>query len=131
MLKERRQIGQSVADKLFAAEAAIDAALAAAASLAATIATAQQAPGIGACIGQDALLHVTQSCGELVKARGSMIASHTALATAQKQVGLGAVNFGGWVDKFTGVPGDSGGLTGHRSLALVGSESSERVADAA
>ena len=73
MLKERREIGQSVAEKLFAAEAAIDAAVAATASLAAAIATAQQSPGIGACIGQDALLHTAQSCSDLVKARGGVI----------------------------------------------------------
>ena len=116
MLKERRELGQSVADKLFAAEAAIDAAIAAAASLAATIATAQQSPSIGACIGQESLLQVTRSCGELVKARGSMIASHTALSVAQKQVGLAAVNFGGWVDKAaaTGAP-----MVGLRAVATA------------
>ncbi len=129
MLKERRQIGQSVAEKLFAAEAAIDAAIAAAATLAATIATAQQTPGIGACIGQDALLHVTQSCGDLVKARGSVIASHTALAVAQKQVGLGAVNFGGWVDKVAAAT--DGGPIGHRLLAVVASGPSNQIAAAA
>lgn len=112
MLKERREIGQSVAEKLFAAEAAIDAAVAAVAQLQASIAVAQQAPGIGACIGQDALVHASQSCSELIKARGSVIASHAALATAQKQVGLGAVNFGGWVDKVVGAPSQDGRQTG-------------------
>lgn len=110
MLKERREIGQSVAEKLFAAEAAIDAAVAAVAQLQAGIAIAQQSPGIGACIGQESLIHASQSCGELIKARGSIIASHAALALAQKQIGLGAVNFGGWVDKSGVLPSETGHL---------------------
>lgn len=110
MLKERREIAQSVAGQLFAAEAAIDAAVAAVAQLQAGIAIGQQTPGVGACIGQEALLHANQSCSDLIKARGSLIASHAALAVAQKQVGLGAVNFGGWVDKFVPGPGGTVGL---------------------
>lgn len=112
MLKERREVAQTVAEQLFAAEAAIDAAIAATAALTAAMVTARQTINIGACIGQDSLTHAAKTCAELVQARGSIVASHAALAVAQKQIGLGAVNFGGWVDKAGVGPSEEGRQTG-------------------
>ena len=99
MLKERRAIAQSVADKLFAAEVAIDAAIAATAALAGLMPSIRTEAGISALIGQDALMQASQTCMELVQARGSICATHKALTVAQQQMGLGAVAFGGLVDK--------------------------------
>ncbi len=113
MLKERRQVGETLAAQLFAAEAAIDAAIAATATLAATIPAVGSQIRVGACIGQDSLTEAMATCAKLVEARSSIVATHKALSVAQKQVGLGAVNFGGWVDKFVGVPGEDGGPSGH------------------
>ena len=120
MLKERRQVAETVAAQLFAAEAAIDAAIAATATLAATIPAVTAEIRVGACVGQDALIEAMASCARLVEARSSIVASHRALSVAQKQIGLGAVNFGGWVDKVA--PG-GGNTVGSRSLTAVPSAS--------
>lgn len=102
MLKERRAIAQNVADQLFAAEAAIDAAIAATATLTGLMPSVRADAGISALIGQDALLQASQTCAELVRARGSIVATHKALTIAQHEMGLGAVMFGGLVDKGLG-----------------------------
>lgn len=99
MLKERRAAAQLIAEQLFAAEAAIDAAITATATLAAVMPTVRTQAGAAACIGQDALLNAMATCAKLVEARAEIIATHKALSVAQKQVGLGAVAFGGWVSK--------------------------------
>ena len=118
MMKQRRLAAQQLAEQLFAAEVAIDAAVAATAMLAATMPAARQTAGLGAAVGQDALMKALQTLTELGQARASIVATHDALAVVQKQAGLGAVNFGGWVDKLA--PGGSGtGPTGERSLAAV------------
>lgn len=94
MLKERRALAQTVADQLFAAEAAIDAAIAATATLTGLMPAIRADAGISALIGQDALLQAAQTCAELVQARGSIVATHKALTVAQGEMGLGAVMFG-------------------------------------
>ena len=99
MLKERREIAQSVADQLFAAEAAIDAAIAATATLTGMMPSVRGSAGLSALIGQEALMEAAQTCAALVQARGSIVATHKALTVAQKQMGLGAVAFGGLVTK--------------------------------
>ncbi len=99
MLKERRLLAQSVANQLFAAEAAIDAAIAATATLTGLMPAIRADAGLSALIGQDALLQASQTCAELVQARGSIVATHKALTVAQHERGLGAVMFGGLVTK--------------------------------
>ncbi len=96
MLKERREIAQSVADQLFAAEAAIDAAIAATATLTGMMPSVRGSAGLSALIGQEALMEAAQTCAALVQARGSIVATHKALSVAQKQMGLGAVAFGSY-----------------------------------
>lgn len=97
MLKERRRLAQTVADQLFAAEAAIDAAIAATATLTGLMPSIRADAGLSALIGQDALLQASQTCVELVQARGSIVATHRALTVAQRDMGLGAVMFGSYV----------------------------------
>jgi hypothetical protein len=99
MLKERRLIAQNVADQLFAAETAIDAAIAATATLTGLMPRVRADAGLSALIGQDALAQASQTCAELVQARGSIVATHRALTVAQHEMGLGAVMFGGLVTK--------------------------------
>ncbi len=121
MLKERRLLAETVATQLFEAEAAIDAAIAATAALATLLPQVRSTGAIGACISQDALLKAMQTCTELVQARGTIVATHKSLAVAQKQIGLGAVNFGGFVRKEDfGVPGDDGGETGSQTSSPTG-----------
>lgn len=99
MLKARRQIAQQVADQLFAAEAAIDAAIAATAALTAMMPAARAEIGVSALCGHDALANASETTAMLVRARGGIIETHKALTTAQRDMGLAAVNFGGWVEK--------------------------------
>jgi hypothetical protein len=94
MLKERRLAAESVAEQLFAAEAAIDAAIAAVAQLTAIMPQARINANLSPMIGHDALMKASQTCASLVEARAGICATHEALAIAQKQVGLGAVAFG-------------------------------------
>lgn len=99
MLKERRLIAQNVADQLFAAKAAIDAAIAATATLTGLMPSVRADAGILALIGQDALLQASQTGAELIHACGSIVAAHKALTVAQHEMGLSAVMFGGLVTK--------------------------------
>lgn len=95
MLKERRLAANKIAEHLFVAEAAIDAAVAAVAQLTAIMPMARQEANLSACIGQDALIGAMETCQQLVLARGRIIATHAALRESQKAVGLEAVNFNG------------------------------------
>ena len=99
MLKTRRLIAQTVADQLFAAEAAIDAAIAATAALTGMMPAVRADAGLSALVGQDALMQASETCSTLVRARSSIVATHKALTEAQHDMGLGAVNFGGLVSK--------------------------------
>jgi hypothetical protein len=99
MLKTRRLIAEKVAAQLFAAEAAIDAAIAATASLTAMMPAVRQDVGISALIGQDALMEASETCSMLVRARAKIVETHKALSVTQEQMGLGAVMFGGLVEK--------------------------------
>ena len=99
MLKERRAAAQQVADQLFAAEAAIDAAITATATLAALMPSVRLQAGAAACIGQDALLSAVQTITKLSDARSEIIATHKALRVTQRHIGLDAVSFGGMVEK--------------------------------
>lgn len=99
MLKNRREVAEKVAAQLFAAEAAIDAAIAATASLTALMPAARQDARVSALIGHEALLRASETCAALVAARGSIVETHKALTVAQHDMGLGAVAFGGLVDK--------------------------------
>lgn len=96
MLKQRREIAQSVAEQLFAAEAAIDAAIAATAKLTGMMPAIRGEAGLSAFIGQEAIVEASQTTAALVKARSRICATHTALSLAQKQMGLGAVAFGSY-----------------------------------
>lgn len=94
MLKERRLAAETVAQQLFAAEAAIDAAIAAVAELTARMPQARIEANLAPMIGHDALMHASRTCANLVEARAGICATHEALAVAQKQIGLGAIAFG-------------------------------------
>lgn len=94
MLKERRLAAETVAEQLFAAEAAIDAAIAAVASLTASMPKARMDANLAPMIGHDALMNASRTVSSLMEARSGICATHEALAVAQKQIGLGAVAFG-------------------------------------
>jgi hypothetical protein len=90
----RRIAANTVSDKLFAAEAAIDAALAAVASLTAAMPQAALDANLGMHIGHEAIMHAMESAQLLVKSRTNMIRTHKALVTAQHDMGLAEVAIG-------------------------------------
>jgi hypothetical protein len=99
MLKARRLVAEQVAEQLYAAEAAIDAAIAATATLTGMMPAIRAEAGLSAFIGQEAIVEASETTAMLVRARSSICATHKALTLAQKQMGLGAVNFGGLIIK--------------------------------
>lgn len=99
MLKQRRQIAEQLADRLFAAKSAIDTALAQTAGLAALMPAVRADARVSTLIGQDAIERAIEAVNALGQARRSICETHKELSVAQRQVGLGAVAFGGLVDK--------------------------------
>ncbi len=97
MLKERRLAAETVAEQLFAAEAAIDAAIAAVASLTASMPKARMDANLAPMIGHDAMMSASRTVSSLMEARAGICATHESLAVAQRQIGLGAVAFGSLV----------------------------------
>lgn len=112
MLKQRRLAADTVAEALFAAEKAIDAAIARTANLAGLMPTTRQEANLSAMIGQDALMSAIQTMQALGHARENIVVTHKHLTSAQRDIGLSAVSFGGGGDK-----PPTPGLTGH--LATV------------
>jgi hypothetical protein len=94
MLKERRLAAETVAEALFAAERAIDAAITSTAALAGLIPAQRQQAHLSAMIGQDALMATIQTIGSLGAAREGIVSTHRHLTSAQRDIGLSAVSFG-------------------------------------
>jgi hypothetical protein len=94
-MAQTRIAANEIAEKLAAAEAAIDAAIAAVATLTAAMPIAAQQAQVGTHVGHEALMHVMESCQQLVKSRTNIIRTHKALSAARHDVGLSTVNFNG------------------------------------
>jgi len=94
MLKQRRMAAETVAEALFAAEQAIDAAIAQTAALAGLMPTSRQEANLSAIVGQDALMGAIETMQALGVARQNIVATHKHLSVAQRDIGLGAVAFG-------------------------------------
>jgi hypothetical protein len=94
MFKERRAAAMRVAESLFAAEDAIDAALARVAELNATLVTARADAKLSAVVGQDAFNVAASSFAALARARCDIVETHKRLGEAKNQVGLRTVSVG-------------------------------------
>ena len=94
MLRKRREAAMKVAESLFAAEEAIDAALARAAELNGTLVTARTDAQLSALVGQDAFEVSAAAFAALAKARADIVETHKRLSEAKIQVGLRAVAIG-------------------------------------
>jgi hypothetical protein len=94
MLKERREAAIKVADSLFAAEDAIDAALARAAELNAALVTARTEAGLSALVGQEAFEAAAAAFAALARARCDIVETHKRLSETKIQVGLRTVAVG-------------------------------------
>jgi hypothetical protein len=94
MLKARRDAALKVAESLFAAEDAIDAALARAAELNAAIVTARTDANLSAMVGHDAFEMAASAFAALARARCDIIESHKRLDEAKTQIGLRVMSVG-------------------------------------
>jgi hypothetical protein len=111
MLKERRMVAEQIAEALFEAEAAIDAAISKTAQLTGVMPELRRQAGASALIGQQAVEHASQAIMSLAEARRAIVETHKELSVAQGQVGLGAVAIdGGGVKPPVAVDGSSRSL---------------------
>jgi hypothetical protein len=104
MRKERVDAVETVAAKLFAVEAAIDAAIGMAAELGTVMVEARTTARLSALMGQEALEHATGSLARLVEARSKIVETHSALDQVKSELGLRAFAFGGGMQKPIGDP---------------------------
>lgn len=99
MLSIRRKAAQNVANKLIAAENAIDLALQRTAELAGAMPQARSDANYAAEIGQEAMERAVSAISVLVQARREIVATHKELAETRDRVGLAAFAMGGLSDK--------------------------------
>jgi hypothetical protein len=91
MLKERRAAVETVAEALWAAEAAIDMALSKTACLTGTIPEVSKTARLATEIGQNAMERISQTIMALTEARRAIVETHKELTVAQHQIGMGAI----------------------------------------
>ena len=90
----RRSVGEALASRLYAAEAAIDAALFETASLAALLPGARSEAFLSAVTGQQVFQGAAASISALTEARGHLVDTHNALAALARRLGLEALALG-------------------------------------
>ena len=88
MRKERLRAAHSVADRLFAVEAALDNAFALTSDLSSRIVTARQEAGLSAVVGQDAIDGVVRTLSALAGARRELVGTHHELKSCADDIGL-------------------------------------------
>lgn len=94
MFKERRAAALKVAESLFAAEEAIDAALARVAELNGTLVTARSDAKLSAIVGQDAFERAASAFAALARARCDIVETHKKLSETKIQIGLRIMSVG-------------------------------------
>lgn len=90
----RQSIGETLAGRLFAAEAAIDQALAETAFLAAALPAARADAFLSAVAGQKVFDGAAASISSLAEARSHLVQTHTALAALARKLGLDVLAVG-------------------------------------
>lgn len=94
MLNDRRRAAIKVAQSLFAAEEAIDAALARAAELNGNLVTARTDAKLSAIVGHDAFEVSAAAFAALARARCDIVETHKRLSETKIQIGLRTVSVG-------------------------------------
>src|SRR6185436_19450326 len=94
MLKDRRAAAMKVAESLFAAEEAIDAALARTAELNSKMVTARSDAKLSALVCQDAFEVSASAFAALARARCDIVEAHKRLSETKIQVGLRTIAVG-------------------------------------
>jgi hypothetical protein len=108
----RQSIGEALAARLYAAEAAIDQALSETAFLAASLPAARAEAYLSAVTGQRVFDGAAASISALAEARSHLVHTHTALAALARKLGLDTLAIGP-LDKPGDQPpiGGGGGVT--------------------
>ncbi len=99
MLNNRRQAAQEVANRLIAAEFALDVALQRTAELTGYLPQARIEAQLASEVGHSALERATATLAVLLQARGELIETHKELARTKAAVGLRTFALGGLSDK--------------------------------
>jgi isocitrate lyase len=94
MLKDRQSAAIKVAERLRAAEEAIDVALIRASELTGAMVIARTDANLSALVGQDAFEVSAAALTALTRARGDMVETHKRLSEAKIQIGLRTVGVG-------------------------------------
>ncbi|AMO72530.1 hypothetical protein AZE99_12325 [Sphingorhabdus sp. M41] len=94
MLKQRRDAAENVANRLFAAEQAVDEAICKMADLVKYLPIARTNANLSAVVGQDAISEAAETLSAIVGARGHLVATHNHLAKTRDQIGLQAMAMG-------------------------------------
>ena len=111
----RLSVGEALAARLFAAEAAVDQALIEAATLTAALPAARADAWLSAVTGQRAVEGAAATISALAQARAHLVQTHNTLAALARKLGLDALAIGP-VDKpgdgppIGGGGGDGGGI---------------------
>ena len=105
----RQTIGEGLAARLYAAEAAIDRAMAETAALTAALPLARAEAYLSAVTGQRAFTGAAGAIAALTQARGHLVDTHNTLAALARKLGLEALAAGP-VDKPGDTPPIGGGL---------------------
>ena len=116
----RQDIGEALAARLYAAEAAIDQAMTETAALAAALPRARSDAWLAAVTGQRAFSGAAATISALVEARGHLVQTHNTLAAVARKLGLEGLAVGP-VDKPGDTPPVGGGVcpeddTGYRMV---------------
>lgn len=85
---EKALIAQKLANKLFATEAAVDAAMNEAMALLAGMAEARKEAGMAATVGNEATAKIAEAISTLAQARTQVVAAHEQLADLKLRVGI-------------------------------------------
>lgn len=90
----RQRIGQHLAERLWSAEQAVDAALGEAAALMALLPRARREAALAATVAQPAFSAAADSVAALARARGDLVEAHRTLAALARKLGLDALAAG-------------------------------------
>ncbi|NOW48977.1 multidrug efflux pump subunit AcrA (membrane-fusion protein) [Novosphingobium sp. SG751A] len=108
MRAQRLAIAQTVAERLFAAETALDIALARIAELNAALPLARLDGGISAIVGQEAILSSASAMMLVAETREKIVATHANLKQASDDIGLREASYGDLVKPGKVAPLDVG-----------------------
>ena len=87
-MTDKMMVAQGVANRLFATEAAIDAALAETSGLMGAMMSSRGELRIAATVGEDAVAKVAEAMATLAQARSSVVAAHRELEQVKLRIGI-------------------------------------------